>query len=137
VCTEATLDVDSVHTFLEVTDGAVVAHAAVVPRVIEVDALPLRSGCVEGVATAPNWQREGFGTAAMTEAADLIRCELEMGALSTGEHEFYERLGRERWQGSSFARRLRDDANCGRGRRRDGGPLRPQCGNRRGCTDLV
>jgi aminoglycoside 2'-N-acetyltransferase I len=89
-----------------VEDGdAVVSHAAVVPRVLEVAARPLRTGYVEGVATAAGRRREGLGTLAMAEITELVRREFEMGALSTGEHRFYERLGWERWRGPTFARR--------------------------------
>jgi aminoglycoside 2'-N-acetyltransferase I len=41
----------------------------------------------------------------MREIDDLIRRHHEMGALSTGEHGFYERLGWERWRGPTFVRR--------------------------------
>lgn len=85
-------------------DGAALAHAAVVPRVLEVADRPFRTGYVEGVATAPTRQREGFGALAMVEASGLVRNEFEMGALSTGRHEFYARLGWERWQGPTFVR---------------------------------
>lgn len=40
----------------------------------------------------------------MAEIATVVRRELEMGALSTGAHQFYERLGWERWRGPTFAR---------------------------------
>jgi len=40
----------------------------------------------------------------MGEATDLVRRHFEMGALSTGLHGFYERLGWERWQGPTFVR---------------------------------
>jgi aminoglycoside 2'-N-acetyltransferase I len=89
-----------------VEDGdAVVSHAAVVPRVLEVAARPLRTGYVEGVATAAGRRREGLGTLAMADITELVRREFEMGALSTGEHRFYERLGWERWRGPTFVRR--------------------------------
>jgi aminoglycoside 2'-N-acetyltransferase I len=87
-----------------VDGGAVVSHAAVVPRVIHVADRPLSTGYVEAVATAPGRQREGLGALAMGEFATVLRREFEMGALSTGLHEFYERLGWERWQGPTFVR---------------------------------
>lgn len=88
-----------------VADGGVaLAHAAVVPRVLEVADRPLHSGYVEGVATAPLRQGGGLGSLAMAEVSKLLRSEFEMGALSTGRHGFYERLGWERWQGPTFVR---------------------------------
>ena len=88
-----------------VHDGVeLVAHAAVVERVLEIDDQPFRTGYVEGVATAPGRQGEGFGSAAMAEATELIRRTYELGALGTGAFHFYERLGWERWQGRTFVR---------------------------------
>ena len=88
-----------------VTDGGVaIAHAAVVSRVLDVADKPFRTGYVEGVATDPARQREGFGSQTMAEVSRLILGEFEMGALSTSVHEFYERLGWERWQGPTYVR---------------------------------
>jgi aminoglycoside 2'-N-acetyltransferase I len=88
-----------------VEDGdAVVSHAAVVPRILEVAARPVCTGYVEAVATAPERQREGLGSLAMTEISEVVRREFAMGALSTGDHRFYEQLGWERWQGPTFVR---------------------------------
>lgn len=82
-----------------------VAHAAVVPRVLEIDGHPWRAGYVEGVATAPDRQGEGFASAAMEEVARRIHAEFDLGALSTGRHSVYERLGWERWRGPTYVRR--------------------------------
>lgn len=89
-----------------VTDGGDVAsHAAAVPRVLDVAGRPLRAGYVEGVATAPARQRGGLGALAMAEISALLRREFEKGALSTGHHGFYARLGWDRWRGPTFVRR--------------------------------
>lgn len=85
-------------------DGTAVAHAAVVPRVLHVGGDPVRAGYLEGVATAPHRQREGLGSMAMLEAGRVVRRRFEVGALSTGCHAFYERLGWERWQGPTYVR---------------------------------
>jgi aminoglycoside 2'-N-acetyltransferase I len=88
-----------------VTDGAdVVSHAAVVTRVLEVAGRPFHTGYVEAVATATARQSEGLGSRAMATATDVVRCEFELGALSTGSHHFYERLGWERWRGPTYVR---------------------------------
>ena len=84
--------------------GEVVAHASVVPRVLEVGGRPLRTGYVEAVATAPARQGAGLGSAVMAAAGAEIRQGYELGALGTGRHSFYERLGWERWQGPTFVR---------------------------------
>lgn len=90
---------------LAVDGDAVVGHAAVVPRPLYVGPATLRAGYVEGVATAPAWQRRGVGTLVMREAAALVRAAYDLGALSTGAHAFYERLGWERWRGPTYVRR--------------------------------
>jgi aminoglycoside 2'-N-acetyltransferase I len=88
-----------------VADGGIaLTHAAVVPRVLEVADRAFHAGYVEGVATAPVRQRQGFGSLAMVEVSEVLRSQFEMGALSTGLHGFYARLGWERWQGPTFVR---------------------------------
>lgn len=88
------------------TDGdAVVAHAAVVPRTIHVDDRPFRAGYIEGVATGPRLQRGGLGSTVMAEASRQVQeLGFELGVLSTGLHEFYQRCGWERWRGPTFVR---------------------------------
>jgi aminoglycoside 2'-N-acetyltransferase I len=88
-----------------VTDGgALVAHAAVVPRDLRVDGQPVDAGYVEAVATAPARRGEGLATLAMREVDRLVRQHHHLGALSTGTHAFYARLGWERWRGPTFVR---------------------------------
>jgi aminoglycoside 2'-N-acetyltransferase I len=88
-----------------VVDGGVVSHAAVVPRELDVGGRPVDAGYVEAVATAPARQGEGLGTMAMQQLGSVLREHHEMGALSTGAHAFYERLGWERWRGPTSVRR--------------------------------
>jgi len=86
-------------------DGdTVVAHAAVAGRTLEIGGRVYNSGYVEGVATAATHRHRGIGTQVMAVLNDIIRREFEVGALSTGAHEFYERLRWERWQGTTFIR---------------------------------
>lgn len=87
-----------------IDDGAVVAHAAVVRRAIAVTDRPFLTGYVEAVATDPARQQEGLGSSVMTEVAEVVRDQFEMGALSTGLHDFYSRLGWERWRGPCYVR---------------------------------
>jgi aminoglycoside 2'-N-acetyltransferase I len=84
--------------------GAVVTHAAVVPRRIDVGDDSFAAGYVEGVASRPDRQRQGLGSMVMTEAAGVIHREFELGVLSTSCHGFYQRLGWERWRGPTFVR---------------------------------
>jgi aminoglycoside 2'-N-acetyltransferase I len=91
------------HFVLEV-DGEIVAHAAVVERELQVDSRPVRTGYVEAVATAPSRQGTGLGTTVMRDVGAWIEQEFEMGALGTGSHHFYERLGWRTWLGPSWVR---------------------------------
>ena len=91
------------HVVIE-ENGGVIAHAAVVPRAIEIRRRPFRCGYVEGVATAPGRQGQGVGSLVMSQLGDLIRAEFEIGALSTDRHTFYARLGWQRWRGPTFVR---------------------------------
>ena len=84
--------------------GALLTHASVVERVLEVDGRPLRTGYVEAVATAPDRQGQGHGTVVMEAVTEYVRSRFELGALGTGSQAFYERLGWEIWRGPAFVR---------------------------------
>jgi len=90
-----------VHVLLDV-DGLLVAHAAIVERLLVAGDRPLRTGYVEAVATRPDRQRSGFGSIVMREVNDRIAAGFELGGLATGSHGFYERLGWQRWRGPTF-----------------------------------
>ena len=79
------------HALIEAADG-VVAHASVVPRVLDVGMQPVRAGYVEAVAVMPARQGTGLGTAVMRAIGEVIAREFELGALSSGEWRFYEGL---------------------------------------------
>jgi aminoglycoside 2'-N-acetyltransferase I len=85
-------------------DG-VVAHASVVPRILEVGGRSIHTGYVEAVAVLPTRQGAGIGKALMASVADVVRVAYEMGALSTEVHDFYADLGWERWRGPTYVRR--------------------------------
>jgi aminoglycoside 2'-N-acetyltransferase I len=95
--------VGGIHVVLDL-GGEIVAHASVVARELHVAGLPLRTGYVEAVATAPAEQRRGYGTQVMQAIDEEIRAEYELGALGTGEIEFYERLGWRVWPGPTSVR---------------------------------
>jgi aminoglycoside 2'-N-acetyltransferase I len=54
---------------------------------------------VEAVATAPDRQGRGLGSVVMADVTSYIRERFELGALGTGRHSFYERLGWLPWKG--------------------------------------
>lgn len=92
------------HFVLEL-DGRIVAHASVVEREIRVGERPLRTGYVEAVATARAEQGRGLGSRLLAEVTAWIGDHCELGALGTGRHRFYERLGWQTWAGPSFVQR--------------------------------
>ena len=88
-----------------VEDGdEILAHASVVPRSLETSGRIWRTGYVEAVATRPDVQHRGHGTAVMRAAGEHIRQTYELGSLSTGEDDFYERLGWQHWRGDTGVR---------------------------------
>jgi len=89
-----------VHILAE-EDGAIVAHASVVDRTIEVGGRPLQAGYVEAVATREDRRGAGIGSKVMTEVATILRKRFELGMLGTGRISFYERLGWHVWRGPS------------------------------------
>ena len=80
----------------------VVGHASAVPRTLVVAERSFRAGYVEAVATLPGQQRHGVGTRVMRRLDEEIRHRFEIGALSTGHGDFYQRLGWERWRGPTY-----------------------------------
>ncbi|MBA2718192.1 MAG: GNAT family N-acetyltransferase [Chloroflexi bacterium] len=90
-------------------DGRIVGHAAVVERELHIAGRSIRTGYVEAVATAPDRQGSGVGTLAMEVIGSIIAAGYELGALGTGSHHFYERLGWRTWRGPSFVRTAAGD----------------------------
>ncbi len=95
--------VGGLHFVLDV-DHEIVAHASVVERELHVDGRPLRTGYVEAVASASDRQGRGHGSRLMADVTSHVRDQFELGALGTGRHRFYERLGWLRWNGPSSVR---------------------------------
>jgi aminoglycoside 2'-N-acetyltransferase I len=90
--------------FLLDAAGAVLTHASVVEREVHVDGTPLRTGYVEAVATVPERQGAGLGSLVIADVTAHIQEAFELGALGTGRHHFYERLGWQTWTGPAFVR---------------------------------
>ena len=80
----------------------IVAHAAVVGRRLQVGRQDFDAGYVEGVATRPEHQRLGHGTAVMRAVNDVLREQFDLGALSTSQQEFYSGLGWDAWRGPCY-----------------------------------
>ncbi len=95
--------IGGIHVVLDLA-GSLVAHASVVERDLHVGGRPTRTGYVEAVAVDPARQGSGLGTRVMHEIDAEIVERYELGALGTGAHHFYERLGWQVWQGSLSVR---------------------------------
>lgn len=95
--------VGGVHFVLDL-DGEIVVHASVVERRLEIDGQPMRTGYVEAVAVDAGRQGEGLGSIVMTDVTAWIAERFDLGALGTGRHRFYERLGWLTWRGPSSVR---------------------------------
>ena len=81
-----------VHVWL--TDaGRVIAQASLVNRTLVCSSEPLQVGYVEAVATAASHRRRGYGSMVMKRVGELKAERYALGAVSTGRHLFYERLG--------------------------------------------
>jgi aminoglycoside 2'-N-acetyltransferase I len=90
--------------FVAQAEGEIVAYSSVAERELEVDGLSIRSGYVEAVATAVAFQGKGIGSLLMQEVNAYIREQFQLGALGTGRHSFYERLGWLTWKGQTWVR---------------------------------
>lgn len=90
-------------------DRVLRAHAAVVPRTLDADGLRWVAGYLEAVAVHPDHQRRGLGSRAVLALHPTLDRRFELGALSTDAPAFYERLGWERWRGTTAVRTTQGD----------------------------
>ena len=99
---------DSVHVLARDERDVLVSHAEWVPRWLQPEGhAPLRTAYVEAVATAPDQQRRGFGTAVMERLIEAICTDSawELAALSPAVPDFYAERGWEPWLGPLAIRR--------------------------------
>lgn len=94
----------AIHVLAENPERGIVGHAAIVDRLLYPGEATLRSGYVEAVAVWPDLQDGGVGTSVMEAINRLIDEGYELGALGTGRHSFYRRLGWVAWQGPTWIR---------------------------------
>jgi aminoglycoside 2'-N-acetyltransferase I len=90
--------------FLVEQGHGIVAHAAVVARILHPGDFVLKTGYVEAVTTKVSHRRRGLGAAIMLAVGRHIDRHYELGALDTGQPDFYERFGWRIWQGPTFVR---------------------------------
>ena len=83
--------------------GTLVAHAMIVRRELHTAGRVLHTAYVELVATHPQAQRRGHGSAVLEALAGQLDA-YDMGALSPSDERFYARLGWEPWRGPLLVR---------------------------------
>jgi aminoglycoside 2'-N-acetyltransferase I len=93
-----------VHVLAEDPERGLVAHAAIVDRLLYPGDSLLRAGYVEAVAVWPDLQRSGLGTRVMEAVNRMVDGGYELGALGTGSQAFYARLGWVVWRGPTWIR---------------------------------
>jgi aminoglycoside 2'-N-acetyltransferase I len=86
-------------------DGRLVAHGAVVARVLLHRGRTLRTGYVEAVAVDPDARRRGHASAVMAALEDVIRRAYHLGALAASDAgaRLYAGRGWTRWRGPTSA----------------------------------
>lgn len=96
--------VDGVHVVVS-ADRALLAFAAITPRILHHNGLPLDTGYVEGVAVRRDQQGQGLGGILMDHAEKVIRTRHKIGALNAIETAagFYDARGWEPWPGHTQA----------------------------------
>jgi aminoglycoside 2'-N-acetyltransferase I len=87
-----------------IDNDQVIAHAAVVQRLLVHDNRPVRTGYVEAVAVDVQRRGRGFAAAVMGEAERVIQAAYDLGALSAsgGVEAFYLSRGWLAWQGATY-----------------------------------
>ena len=93
-----------VHVIATDAAGRILAHAAIMDRLLYPGTSVVRAGYVEAVAVLPERQRSGLGTQVMEVIDRMLDEGYELGALGTGSHAFYARLGWVIWQGPTWIR---------------------------------
>lgn len=89
--------------FIRFERQRIVAHAAVVERLVSIDSSVLKIGYVEAVSVASSVQGSGLGSQIMIEVTDFCRKTYSIALLSSEETGFYERFGWERFTGESYS----------------------------------
>lgn len=89
---------DATH-LLAYLDAELVSHVAWIPRELRLQGKrPLHTAYVEAVATVPEHQRKGYGSAVLTAIPPLVG-EFDIAALSPSEAPYYAKLGWILWKG--------------------------------------
>ncbi len=88
------------------SEDRLVSHAVVTTRWLQPDdLLLLKTAYVDAVATHPQYQGQGIGSAVLRQLASAIADDYEIACLETKRVSFYARLGWQEWRGPLAGRR--------------------------------
>ena len=90
--------------FLGFLDDELIAHGAIVSRLMDFDHATIDVGYVEAIAVHPAHQGQGFGATLMYAITEYCESTYDVSMLSTDEHDFYARLGWKQFMGESYVR---------------------------------
>jgi aminoglycoside 2'-N-acetyltransferase I len=110
VCVEAHQEEDFQNLFRYVPSGGwhfliyhhdqLLSHAMVTTRWLRPEGHPLlKTAYIDAVATLPEYQGQGYGSAVMRQLADEIDREFAIACLETDRESFYGHLGWQTWRG--------------------------------------
>ena len=93
------------HVFVKDDTDTLLAHAAVVSRVIRHGANALRVGYVEAVAVRSDLQGRGLGRVLMNQVESIVHAKYQLGALNAIDNavQFYLHRGWTLWTGATAA----------------------------------
>ncbi len=90
----------SMHVIGRDDNGKSVSHAVVTERMFLIGNWPkMKAAYVDAVATAPDYQEQGFAGKVMRELIQTVSHDFDIAGLSTFIPDFYARLGWEPWTG--------------------------------------
>lgn len=115
VCCTAHQEDDFQHLFSYIPSGGIhvlayrgqelISHAVTTTRWLQPEGLPLlRTAYVDAVATLPEYQGQGVGSAVMRHLAS-VSAEYEIACLQTDRVSFYAQVGWEVWRGPLAGRK--------------------------------
>ena len=88
--------------FLGYVENQLIAHAAVISRIIQVDENSFDAGYLEGVAVIPSFQGKGYGSQVILEATSFCKSEFHFSMLSKSKKSIYRKFGWLDFCGESF-----------------------------------
>lgn len=104
--------------FLGKLHDTLIAHAAVVPRLMHINGEEHEVGYIEGMCVVPAFQKHGYGRLLLQAVSTYCLSHYKISMLSTDEKPFYRQCGWIDFQGKSYVRHGKTlsrsaDEDCG------------------------